>query len=99
MLRVPNRRTLQGKRDYALLKTMFASGLRSAELCNLWYLHTISYTITLGVSMVQFRLEMPEDLHRALKVACAVEGVAMREKVTELIRQYIEKQERKKAKK
>jgi integrase/recombinase XerD len=35
MLRVPDRRTLQGKRDYALLKTMFASGLRSAELCTL----------------------------------------------------------------
>jgi site-specific recombinase XerD len=35
MLRVPNRRTLQGKRDYALLKTMFSSGLRAAELCAL----------------------------------------------------------------
>jgi site-specific recombinase XerD len=35
MLRVPDKRTLQGKRDYALLKTMFASGLRSAELCTL----------------------------------------------------------------
>ncbi len=35
MLRVPDRRTLQGKRDYALLKTMFGSGLRSAELCSL----------------------------------------------------------------
>jgi integrase/recombinase XerD len=33
LLRVPDRRTLQGKRDYALLKTMLASGLRSAELC------------------------------------------------------------------
>lgn len=35
MLRVPDRRTLQGKRDYALLKTMFASGLRASELCTL----------------------------------------------------------------
>ncbi|MDA2916062.1 tyrosine-type recombinase/integrase [Nitrospinae bacterium AH_259_B05_G02_I21] len=35
MLRVPDRRTLQGKRDYALLKTMLGSGLRSAELCTL----------------------------------------------------------------
>lgn len=35
MLRVPDRRSIQGKRDYALLKTMFASGLRSAELCTL----------------------------------------------------------------
>ncbi len=48
--------------------------------------------------MVQFRLELPEELHRALKVACAVEGVTMREKVTGLVRQYVEEQ-KKKAKK
>lgn len=35
MLRVPDRRTLQGKRDYAILKTLFSSGLRVAELCGL----------------------------------------------------------------
>ncbi len=35
LLRVPDKRTLQGKRDYALLKTMLGSGLRSAELCAL----------------------------------------------------------------
>ena len=35
MLRVPDKRTVQGKRDYALLKTMMATGLRSAELCTL----------------------------------------------------------------
>ena len=35
MLRVPDRRTPQGKRDYALLLTMLGSGLRSAELCAL----------------------------------------------------------------
>lgn len=35
MVRVPNRRTLQGKRDHAILKVLFASGLRSAELCTL----------------------------------------------------------------
>ncbi len=35
MLRVPDKRSLQGKRDYAILKVLFASGLRSAELCDL----------------------------------------------------------------
>ena len=35
LLRVPDKRSLQGKRDYALLKTMLGSGLRSAELCAL----------------------------------------------------------------
>lgn len=35
VLRVPDRRTLQGKRDYALLLLMFSTGLRKAEVCNL----------------------------------------------------------------
>ncbi len=35
MLRVPDRRSTQGKRDAAILKTMLGSGLRSAELCAL----------------------------------------------------------------
>ncbi len=35
MLRVPDKRSIQGKRDFAILKTLFASGLRSAELCTL----------------------------------------------------------------
>ena len=43
MLRVPDRRTLQGKRDHALLKTMIATGLRSAELCTLDVGHIESY--------------------------------------------------------
>ena len=43
MLRVPDRRTIQGKRDYALLKTMFAAGLRAAELCGLDVGHIETY--------------------------------------------------------
>jgi integrase/recombinase XerD len=35
MLRVPDRRTLQGKRDYAILLTLLTTGLRKAELCGL----------------------------------------------------------------
>jgi site-specific recombinase XerD len=35
LLRVPDRRTLKGKRDYALLLLMFSSGLRKAEVCSL----------------------------------------------------------------
>ena len=35
ILRVPDRRTLQGKRDYAILLTLITTGLRKAELCNL----------------------------------------------------------------
>jgi len=35
MLRVSDRRTLQGKRDYAILLTLLTTGLRKAELCKL----------------------------------------------------------------
>ena len=35
MLRVPDRRTLQGKRDYAILFTFLTTGLRKAEICSL----------------------------------------------------------------
>jgi site-specific recombinase XerD len=35
LLRVPDRRTLKGKRDYALLLLMLSSGLRKAEVCSL----------------------------------------------------------------
>ena len=35
LLKQPDRRTWQGKRDYALLLTMLSTGLRKAELCNL----------------------------------------------------------------
>jgi site-specific recombinase XerD len=35
MLRVPDRRTLQGKRDYAILLTLLTTGLRKAEICKL----------------------------------------------------------------
>jgi integrase/recombinase XerD len=35
MLRVPDRRTLQGRRDYAILFTLLTTGLRKAEICTL----------------------------------------------------------------
>jgi integrase/recombinase XerD len=35
ILLVPDRRTLQGKRDYATILTLLTSGLRKAEICNL----------------------------------------------------------------
>ncbi len=35
LLRAPDKRTLHGKRDYAILLTLLTTGLRKAELCNL----------------------------------------------------------------
>ena len=35
ILRVPDRRTLHGKRDYAILLTLLTTGLRKSEICSL----------------------------------------------------------------
>jgi len=35
ILRVPDRRTLHGKRDYVILLTLLTTGLRKAEICSL----------------------------------------------------------------
>lgn len=35
ILRVPDRRTIQGKRDYAITLTLLTTGLRKAEICSL----------------------------------------------------------------
>ena len=35
ILRIPDRRTLQGKRDYSIILTLLTTGLRKAELCSL----------------------------------------------------------------
>jgi integrase/recombinase XerD len=35
ILRIPDRRILQGKRDYAILLSMLTTGLRKAEICTL----------------------------------------------------------------
>lgn len=45
--------------------------------------------------MVQFRFDFPDNLHRAFKLACVSEGVSMTAKVLELVREYVEQQEKK----
>jgi len=35
ILRIPDRRSLQGKRDYAILLTLLTTGLRKSKICNL----------------------------------------------------------------
>jgi integrase/recombinase XerD len=43
MLRVPDKRTLQGKRDYAVLLLMLSTGLRKAEVCSLTVASVATY--------------------------------------------------------
>jgi integrase len=35
ILKIPDRRTLHGKRDYAILLTLLTTGLRKGEICKL----------------------------------------------------------------
>ena len=35
ILRISDRRTIQGKRDYAIILTLLTTGLRKADICNL----------------------------------------------------------------
>ncbi len=39
--------------------------------------------------------DFPADLRRSFKVACAAEDISMREKLIELVREYVERQEKK----
>ncbi len=41
---------------------------------------------------------VPEDLHSRFKAQCALENVSMTDKVVGLIREYVEKQEKKRKK-
>lgn len=42
---------------------------------------------------------VPDELHRAFKSACAAEGVNMKEKLLELMGNYVEQREKEKPKK
>ena len=53
--------------------------------------------VDMGTVIVQTR-DVPADLHRRFKVACASEGVPMKDKMIELMREYVKRQEKKKGK-
>jgi len=59
----------------------------------------VALPILLGMRtvIVQIR-DVPADLRHAFKVACAVEETTMREKLIELMREYVKRQEKKKGK-
>ncbi len=86
ILRVPDRRTLQGKRDYALLLLMFSTGLRKAEVCGLRVEHVTTYRNQPVVDVMGKRekhrrvalnrdvLEAVLDYQKALKQRFTAEG-------------------------
>lgn len=71
ILRVPDRRTLQGKRDYALLLLMFSTGLRKAEVCSLRAEHVTTYrnqpvVDVIGKGEKQRRVALKRDVMEAV---------------------------------
>jgi metal-responsive CopG/Arc/MetJ family transcriptional regulator len=49
--------------------------------------------------MKRYTLDLTEELHKKLKVHCAIEGLEMSEVIRKLIADYLEKAERKQSKK
>jgi metal-responsive CopG/Arc/MetJ family transcriptional regulator len=45
--------------------------------------------------MKRFTINMPDELHTRLKVVCALENKDMTEAVLKLVREYVEKAEKK----
>ncbi len=71
LLRVPDRRTLQGRRDYALLLLMLSSGLRKAEVCSLNIENLTTYrnqTVVdvIGKGKKQRRVALTEEVMEAV---------------------------------
>lgn len=97
ILRVPDRRTLQGKRDYAILLLMFSTGLRKAEVCNLRIEHVTTYRNQPVVGVMgkgeKYRrvalnrdvLEAVLDYQKALKQRFTAEGAEGAEKKLETL--------------
>ena len=71
LLRVPDRRTLKGRRDYALLLLMLCSGLRKAEVCSLSIENLSTYRNQAVVDVVgkggkQRRVALTDDVMEAI---------------------------------
>ncbi len=54
--------------------------------------------VDMDTVIIQTR-NVPDDLHKRFKVLCVEHEVSMNAKVIELIREFVERQEKKKAKK
>lgn len=71
LLRVPDRRTLKGRRDYALLLFMLSSGLRKAEVCSLSIKNLATYrnqTVVdvIGKGQKQRRIALTSEVMEAV---------------------------------
>jgi len=79
LLKQPDKRTLQGKRDYAILLTMLTTGVRKAELCNLkgrdikTYRNQIVLDVT-GKAQRHRRIGLKNDTYSAIQTYTKAHG-------------------------
>ncbi len=79
LLKQPDRRTLQGKRDYAILLTLLTTGVRKAELCNLkgkdikTYRNQIVIDVT-GKGKRHRRIGLKNDTYSAIQTYVKAQG-------------------------
>ena len=72
LLKMPDKRTLEGKRDYSILLTMLTTGLRKAELCNLketdikTYRNQIVFDV-IGKGKRHRRIGLKHDVYKAIQ--------------------------------
>ncbi|MGR3178733.1 MAG: tyrosine-type recombinase/integrase [Candidatus Anammoxibacter sp.] len=79
LLKQPDRRTTQGKRDYAILLTMLTTGVRKAELCSLkgrdikTYRNQIVVDVT-GKGKRHRRIGLKNDTYSAIQAYTKAQG-------------------------
>ena len=79
LLKMPDKRTLEGKRDYSILLTMLTTGLRKAELCNLkgqdikTYRNQIVIDVT-GKGKRHRRIGLKHDVYKAIQAYAKTHG-------------------------
>ena len=79
LLKQPDRRTTQGKRDYSILLTMLTTGVRKAELCNLkgrdikTYRNQIVLDVT-GKGQRHRRIGLKNDTYSAIQNYTKAQG-------------------------
>ncbi len=79
LLKQPDRRTIQGKRDYSILLAMLTTGVRKAELCNLkgrdikTYRNQIVLDVT-GKGQRHRRIGLKNDTYSAIQNYTKAQG-------------------------
>ena len=78
-LKMPDKRTLEGKRDYSILLTMLTTGLRKAELCNLKVQDIKTYRNQIVIDVIgkgkrHRRIGLKHNVYKAIQIYTKTHG-------------------------